>query len=93
MQLKYCFLDDLFAALYDGLFIASGSTSAVHWHDYGGREGHSESGWCTPGPGLRTQQNRTPDPGIYGSGLRDQQYRSPDELKIPDSGLRARIRG
>ena len=55
---------------------------------YGGREVHSESGWCTPGPGLYTQQNRTPDPGIYGSGLCDQQYRSPDELKIPDSGLR-----
>ena len=32
---------------------------------------------------------RSPEPGIYGSGLRDQQYRSPDELKIPDSGLRA----
>ena len=48
---------------------------------YGGREGHSESAWHTPGPGLRIQQHRTPDPGIYGSALRDQQYRSPDELK------------
>ena len=41
-----------------------------------------------PGPGLRIQQHRTPDTGIYGSGLRDQRYQSPDELKIPDSGLR-----